>query len=438
MTPEEPPRLSPELQAAQARLQQLRAARPAARDASSPSCALSDARTADAKTADASWKACATGAAAPNWPLLNAQKELHRRRAAVGGGSGQWPVISDQGTVVGGQWAMETPPSPLPPCSPAPLPVHPTLLMAILRHDQAAPARVWLLLRHHDTAGRGWLALDDARRLLTDAGSPLRCCGRRRLRQLLAAGEGLFWRRDDRDRLWLIAAHKVAHALDSGPMQGAPVELPVAALLGGIRSVRAAFYAAFHSGRKESPISRDTLAALSGAAGRTQLEYDRAAGVGRRRNVAVGERYSAERHQSRAWERGRAAFRFIDTAGRQGRAGGEYVAWHLPNSYEGPYARRATIGRKRLNRKLADLVIKGTPGNDGHAAERVFWPDGAAAARSYNRGPDRDAYWQRETPAGRPRVWNVMAGQGGASLPAGGRCSAARPDCGGREKRNAS
>lgn len=418
MVQEEPPRLSPELQAAQARLQQLRAERGIDRrrptaDGRRPRGLLS---------ADDGRRTTADRATSPNWPLLNAQKELQQRREALRPVSGsQWPV--DQWG--GGRWTMDNGrPSVVGRRPSAVIPTHPTLLMAILRHDQAAPARVWLLLRHHDTAGRGWLALDDARRLLTDAGSPLRCCGRRRLRQLLAAGEGLFWRRDDRDRLWLIAAHKVAHALDCDRMQGAPVELPVTALLGGIHDVRAAFYAAFHSGRNGVPISRDTLAALSGVAGRTQLEYDRAAGVGRRRNVAVGERYSAERHRERAWERGRAAFRFIDTAGQQGRPGGEYVAWHLPNSYEGPYARRATIGRKRLNRKLADLVIKGTPGNDGHAAERVFWPDGAAAARSYNRGPDHDAYWQRETPAGRPRVWNVMAGQGGASFPA----------CGGRKK----
>ena len=283
------------------------------------------------------------------------------------------------------------------------------MLMAILRRNLEAPARVWLLLRLIDTDGRGWLPVDEARRQLAGKDSPLRCCGPRRLRQLMGAGEGLFWRRDDQERLWLSGAHRIAHALDCGKLQGFPVELPVAALLGGIQGVRAAFYAAFHSGRQDSPISRDTLAVLSGVPGRTQLEYDRAAGVGRRRNMAVGERYNAERFQERAWQRGRAAFRFIDTKGQQGRAGGEYVAWHLPNSYDGPYARRATGGRKRLNRKLADLVMKGIPGNDGMAVERVFWPDGAMAAKGYNRGPDRDAYW-RKAGMGRVggQVWHVL------------------------------
>ena len=289
------------------------------------------------------------------------------------------------------------------------------MLMAILRRNLEAPARVWLLLRLIDDHGRGWLTVEDARRHLTSAESPLRCCGPRRLRQLLSQGEGVFWQRGDEarpdgaDRLWLNGAHRIAHALDCGKLQGFPVELPVETLLGGIQTVRAAFYAAFHSGRKDSPISRDTLATISGIPGRTQLEYDRAARVRRQRNMAIGERYSAERLQERAWQRGRAAFRFIDTAGQQGRAGGEYVAWHLPNSYEGPYARRATGGRKRLNRKLADLVIKGIPGNDGQAVERVFWPDGAAAAKGYNRGPEKDAYWRREG-AGPPGggLWHVV------------------------------
>lgn len=283
---------------------------------------------------------------------------------------------------------------------------------AQLAPNLEAPARLWLL-RVIDGPGRGWLPLDEARRQLTDPQSPLRCCGRR-LRQLLAQGEGLFWQRDDQDRLWLRGAPKIAHTLDCGKCQGFPVELPVATLLGGIQGVRAAFYAAFHSGRPPSPISRDTLTAISGIPARTQLEYDRAAGVRRRRNFAVGERYSAERFQERAWQRGRAVFQFVDTAGRQGRPGGHYVAWHLPNSYQAGYERRSRGSRKRLNRQLADLVQKGTPGNDGPAVERVFFANGGLAARQYNRDPQRDTYWRSDQPtrAG-GHVWHVLAAMGG-------------------------
>ena len=281
----------------------------------------------------------------------------------------------------------------------------------MLKQHLEAPGRVWLLLRAIDCDGRGWLDVEDIRHHLTEIDSPRRICGWRRLRQLLALGEGRFWHRDEGDRLWLYGAHKIAYKLDSGRLQGFPVELPISALLGGIQAVRAAFYATFHGGRDSKPISRETLESISGIPGRTQLQYDRVARVERRRNIAIGERYSQEHAQDRAWKQGRAVFHFVDTEGRQGRQGREYVAWHLPNSYQTAYQRRSRGSRKRLNRKLADLVKKGIPGNDDRAIERLFFPNGALAARQYNRDPERDAYWQQENPirAG-GMLWHVIAG----------------------------
>jgi len=302
-------------------------------------------------------------------------------------------------------------PTSLTACPTKTITVHPTILLAILKQHLEALGRVWLLLRAIDRDGRGWLDVEDTRRHLTEKGSPYHICGWRRLRQLMAQGEGVFWHRDEQDRLWLYGAHRIAYELDSGRLQGFPVELPISALLGGIQAVRAAFYATFHGGRDSKPISRDTLESLSGIPGRTQLEYDRVARVERRRNIAVGERHTAENAQGRAWRHGRAAFHFIDTEGRQGRAGREYVAWHLPNSYRADYQRRSRGSRKRLNRKLADLVKKGIPGNDDRAVEKLFFPTGALAAKRYNRCSEQDAYWQQEerTRAG-GGLWHVMAG----------------------------
>ena len=357
-----------------------------------------------------------TGEPPPNWPLRNAQMELLRNRAATGGGAyGErarmdWPRPPATANAVTAVEAAGCRVPGAPPSSPTSITVHPTMLHAILRRELAGPARVWLLLRVIDARGSGRLAVEDARRELTAAGAALWLCGWRRLRQLLAEGEGVFWTRDERGRLWLRGAHRVAGELGCGRLQGYPVELPLAVLLGGIQGVRAAFYAAFHAGRAAKPISRATLAALSGVPERTQLAYDRAARVARARNVAVGERYSAATAQERAWGHGRAAFHFIDSDGKQGRPGGEYVAWHLPNSYCAGYRRRGRGSRKRLNRKIADLVTKGIPGNDERAVERVFFGDGARAARAYNRNPARDAYWRREgdTRSG-DGLWGVIA-----------------------------
>lgn len=285
--------------------------------------------------------------------------------------------------------------------------------MAMLRAEREAAGRLWLLLRAIDRDGRGWLDIDDIRAQLATKGAPWRICGWRRLRQLLAEGEGIYWQRHERERLWLRGAHRVAYALDCERLQGYPVELPVAALLGGIQGVRAAFYGAFHSGRDAKPISRETLRELSGIAERTQRAYDRLARVERRANMAVGGRYTQECMEERAWQQGRAVFRFVDVLGKQGRKDAAYVAWHLPNSYRGAYERRARGSRKRLNRQLAGLLPKGITGNDGRAAgpacDKVFWADGAAAARQFNRDPARDAYWsQRQSTRAGDGLWHVL------------------------------
>ena len=151
---------------------------------------------------------------------------------------------------------------------------------------------------------------------------------------------------------------------------------------------------------------------MSGVAERTQRVYDRLAQVQRQRNLAVGERYSQDAIQERAWAKGRAVFYFVDTKGLQGRAGRDYIAWNLSNSYQAAYQRRSRGSRKRLNRKLADLVNKGIPGNDDKAVEKLFFSNGALAAKRYNRDSEIDAYWQQEqiVRAG-TEIWSVIAGR---------------------------
>ncbi|WP_374686618.1 hypothetical protein [Promineifilum sp.] len=294
------------------------------------------------------------------------------------------------------------------PARPLLLKLFPDLALGILRTERAAAGRVWLLLRHLDEAGRGWLDVAEARAALTDKASPLRLCGWRRLRGLLAEGQGVFWTRDDRGRLWLHGPARVAAALGVGQLRHRPVGVPIAALLGGIGDARAQLYAAFHSGRARSasladgaraggraaassgaPIARATLAELSGACPRSQVAYERRAGVAARGNVAIVERVAAGTEQERAWQRGRALFRLTDYRGQQGRPGAVYLAWRLPNGYGAArdHQQRPRGRQKRINRKLADLFTKGMTGNGGRPIEKRYFAGAAAAWKRAERGP---------------------------------------------------
>ncbi len=390
------PELSPELQKAQERLLQLRAVFGIV-----------------LKSKDELPCAIAPALQTTNWNLRNAQTALQQKRLqAEVSAYGAADTIKTPANLRPGQGefvSFETT-EDVRPLDPKSVIAHPTMLLAMLKQNLEAPGRVYFLLRSFDNAGRGWLEIENIRRLLTSKDSPWRICGWRRLRQLFKQGEGIFWQRDSKGRLWLKGAHKIAYTLDCERLAGFPILLPVSALLGGIQAVRGAFYAAFHSGRTNKPISRQTLEELTGVAQRTQRAYDRIAHISRRSNLAIGERYTKENLEERAWKQGRAVFHFVDVRGLHGRPQAEYVAWHLPNSYCGPHERRSRANRKRVNRKLADLVKKGILGTSEEKVERLFWPNGALAARSYSRNPKHDAYWcSLEHQSGR-LFWRVMSG----------------------------
>ncbi|MGD2048224.1 MAG: hypothetical protein PVH03_01955, partial [Chloroflexota bacterium] len=302
------------------------------------------------------------------------------------------------------------PPAPIPqpplhhsqltiPNSQLTIPLFPDLALGMLREGLTAAGRLWLLLRHLDEQGRGWLHINVVYDELTARDSELRLCGRRQLRNLLQQGGGIFWERD-REHVWLKSAAKVATALGVKRLRGRPVLLPVETLLGGIGQVRAHFYASFHSGRtglgfkpQGRPISRDKLEQITSVPARTQRDYDRAAGVVRQGNVAVGERHQTDNFQERAWGHGRAAFPYLDHEGRFGPAGGKYVAWRLPNSYEGPHDPGPMGRKKKINRQI-DLVNIGAQGNGlSERNSKIFLTNGLDAGKAYNRDVSADIYW---------------------------------------------
>ncbi len=324
--------------------------------------------------------------------------------------------------------------------------VYPDIALGMLRQEQAASGRIWLLAQHLDAAGAGWLRIGIIRKRLTKKNSKLRVCGWRQMRNLLRQGEGIFWQRD-KERLWLRSAAKVAYALNVTQLTGRPVGVSVFALVGGIGDARAHLYASFHSGRvKENtkqakpivwspPIARDTLTVVSGVGRVSQRAYEARTKTKVQRNFAVGETAEEVSRERRAWQQGQALFELKDYRGEQGRKGKTYLAWQLPNTYIGRHQQRPQGRQKRINRELKDLVMKGMPGNVGEANEipklaaipeiaatsevaltKRYYPNGKLAARAYGRqaakvDSDRELYWRRHrTGNGRFDVWQKLGG----------------------------
>ncbi|NHZ71561.1 MAG: hypothetical protein GWP17_00530 [Aquificales bacterium] len=299
--------------------------------------------------------------------------------------------------------------------------VYPDIALGMLRQEQAAAGRLWLLLRHLDGDGRGVLRVVNLRETLTQTKTPHRLCGWRQLRNLLRQGEGIFWQRD-KERIWLRSAGRVAAALGVTRLNGRPVAVPVKHLLGSIGEARAYLYASFHAGRQsvserrsgQKPIARDTLTELTGLTAESQRGYERRVGVRVSRNYVVGEGTSSK--EERLWQQGRGAFEFVDHQGGQGRPGNSYIAWQLPNSYTVSLAHRPKGRQKRINRTLADLFMKGMTGNEQQSIEKRYFGDGAGAVKAVNKQSHArdEVYWlQNGTVNGRLRMWHVLSAHNG-------------------------
>lgn len=293
------------------------------------------------------------------------------------------------------------PPPPIPPANLQPstsqpastLTIQPDLALALLHRRQSATGRLWLLLRHLDTTGCGWVRIEAAKAQLATADAPWRVCSWRQFRHLLQQGRGLFWQLD-RGRIWLRSAAHVAHDLGLQRLSSQPVAVPVTHLLAGIGAVRAHLYASFHSGRRAQPIARATLTYLSGASHSTQRNYEARCGIRVQPAYALGGVDSQAHRQITAWQHGRAAFTFIDTTGRHGPRQAAYVAWRLPNTYQGIYPSLSKQSRKRLNRRLIDLAHNGTPGNN-----RRRWPTRFFKQRATARvSESATIYWRSLQP----------------------------------------
>jgi len=297
--------------------------------------------------------------------------------------------------------------------------IYPSIALGMLRQEQTAVGRVWLLARHFDNAGSGQIRIADLRTLITSRSSSQRVCGWRQLRNLLRQGEDVFWRRD-KTHLWLFSAAKTAHALGVTQLTGRPVAVPVASLMGGIGAVRAHLYASFHSGRAKvrrqngvdaMPIARETLTAVSNISPTTQRKYEAEANISVQHNYAIGAVVSKENKESSAWKHGAGVFIIKDKGGKNGRSEQQYLAWQLPNTYGSSHQQRPLGRQKRINRALKDLVTQGMPGNVEEAGESVvtkrYYANGKLAADAHDQA-NGTLYWHQKKGRNGRSFWYTL------------------------------
>ena len=294
--------------------------------------------------------------------------------------------------------------------------IYPSIGVGMLRREQTAVGRIWLLARHFDSAGSGKIRIAALREWITTPSSPQRVCGWRQLRNLLRQGDGLFWRRD-KTHLWLFSAAKVAYGLGVTRLAGRPVAIPVSALFGGVGDVRAHLYASFHGGRAKErrgamPIARETLTAVINISPTTQRKYEAVTKMRVQHNYAIGAVVNKENQEAGAWKHGAATFILTDRSGKNGRSQQRYLAWQMPNTYSSSHQQRPLGRQKRINRALKDLVTQGMLGNveptSDAAVTKRYYANGKLAAEARGRS-DGALYWHRKKGEnGRCNLWSIM------------------------------
>lgn len=376
----------------------------------------------------------------PSQFLLNAQKELHKRRqlagvkyrpptapAAADSSPAAWISRLAEGQLRGIGQAQGHVPTVL---AERDVRVSPTLAATSLdrqnRYQNAAldaPYRLYKILQALDTDGRGWLTNQTAAETLTRKDSPSYIYGRRQLKIILRRGEGLFWQRvksQGQVRIRLAARAKLAVALGCGRLRGREVSFPLKLLLGSGRGrqadVNAALYSAVHAGQirgkgKARPITRAKVHDISGCSKYRQRSYEKRMGVTVAHNIHILGRHSDYQLQRARIHHHLPAYKHTDFLGKINRhqRGAHYIAVRLANSYCTPdkFAVVHSQRQRTINRHLDGLCPMGSEGSDRDPIVRLYHENAATAVTSYNRDPKTSAYWPLTNKAG-PRLWRKV------------------------------
>jgi len=288
--------------------------------------------------------------------------------------------------------------------------VRSSLASAFLASKHVAPVgRLWLLLQAWDTAGRGFYSLDQIYEAFSVEGSAWHVGGRRRLQQLIKAGAGTFWTlRDYRGGrhhgLQMTGPAGVAAALGLDRVARGRVTVPVADLLGGMHRANAALFAAVTALRHTRrggprPVTRRTLAGMTGRAASTQRTYSKTARIEARPNYVILPCGDVDAP---------GVFVLLDHLGQQGRAGRSHVARQMPNTYVAPLAAASRGRLRKINRRL-NLVLSEARGYRPEVDYRRIYHDTATgAARAFGRNYHDDHYWPVGRTAAGAGLWHMV------------------------------
>jgi hypothetical protein len=268
------------------------------------------------------------------------------------------------------------------------------------RHDSSL--RLWHLAKMIDEPGSGVvsdLALRDV--ISANIGT-----SKRHVRRLLTRAQELGWltpiTRHHGEQVWLLASlERVSRSLGVTPSQGALIP---AQQLRKLKTWRGAAWAAFLGGRpgkRHMPITRKTLARLSGIDERSQRNYQQSSRmITARRNIAISN-YPVAMLEGIQDVQGRPAFKV-----------GRCVGWQLPNSYTARVDLAPRGMARRISKKLsAGGVLTYAATRGGQQRERLFYGDhqgGVRAMRREDRAHEVFAYSGASTERG-SGVWEHIA-----------------------------
>lgn len=245
---------------------------------------------------------------------------------------------------------------------------------------------LWAVWYEQKTQSHGCLEVSEFRGLLADRLG----WSSGQIRKVLGRGDGRFWTRDDRGRLFRHGPHRIANEFETGRLKGQPVILPFEAMEADRGLFNAHLFVSFFSAGSdgERRVAQKTIQTIYGIDERTQRRYLSRLSVKRDPHSCVvaygGRDLYAELVKEHDYKN---LFWVWDGDGREGKRGDGVWMKRNPNTTHGAHRQKTAGRKKKLNRRIDSVEV--APRGNG-MMERVFHPNAKAAVRAWQKNPDVD------------------------------------------------